>query len=616
MAQALPHELQDAFNSAQESGADASHWTSDAAVKDFKRILEMVAERKMEALALYEPTPFQEQYHACRAKECLLAKGNQTGGSVAGFIEDARAVTGQDPYKKYRERDGIVGCVGYGAGHIGKVMYRYLRQWGAFEIIADKETGLYRTYRPWPESKIIHGKAGDLERAAEARPAPPFIPDRFMAGRPSWTKKSENQFSVMRFTTGWQLYAFNSQGDYEHAQGFQADLFHIDEDTATGGWVSEAYGRLSKRRGLFRMTAMPHAKTEDVPLLLQRCEDEEQRVKDEGGQPSSVVIYAGIDDNPYLPDETKEENKRIWKTMGEAEYRRRVEGRLNTSGLRMYPSFNIRTHRAIVQLSSEEEAAEKSGRQFRHPIQKLLTESNGVPPEDWCVYVTIDPGHTITACEFLAVPNPKLGHFIVMFDEIYMPEATASRFIDALEAKVRNKRIQEYILDFHGAKIGSIVDGRRALDEYERMMQERGIESTNRGSRFLPACDKIDLREMTMREALEIRSNGQEAGYPTLLVVEDRCPNFIKEIGRFNKIVQKINGHDVILDKANRNGMCHAIEAVEGAIGNRLIYIEPPKKKDGDGRREVKKPRRLKRVASSVMMLGRNINMGARGVSE
>ena len=76
-----------------------------------EEIREIVAEqlrRKCEALRLYEPLPFQERYHASGAKEVLIQAGNQVGKSLAAFVEDARAATGQDPHGKYPKEDGIL----------------------------------------------------------------------------------------------------------------------------------------------------------------------------------------------------------------------------------------------------------------------------------------------------------------------------------------------------------------------------------------------------------------------------------------------------------------------------------------------------------------------------
>jgi len=554
-----------------ESDADKQHWFTQSARRDIVQIIEMAAELKMESLRLYEPTPIQEQYHASNVKELLFSKGNQVGGSLAGFAEDARAVTGQDPYNKYPKKNGVCVCLGYGEGHIGRVIHKYLFRFGAFEIIRDDETGEWRTYRPWPHAEMRLGRYGDLERAEEARPAPPLIPKRFMVGEPVWTKKGMHVFSMATLTTGWEIHAFNSQGVSEHAQGFQCNLWHIDEDVATEGWVAEAIGRLSKRKGLLRWTCMPHARTDDIVMMLQRAEEEAKKK-----QPRTVAIYASIDDNPFLSDETKEENKRIWRSMGEEEYERRVHGKLIIGGLRMYPGFDERLHSAIVPLSAQEEEAERAGRTYRCPVQKLLTANMGQIPDDWTLYWGIDPGHTVAAGVCAARPPETLGDFLVFCDEIYIPQCEgASVFAKEMLRHLDGHPIQEFIFDFHGGKLRSLGSSEVPVEVWEKEFSKAGIVCQARGSRMFPGCDDIALREMKVREGLLIKNKGQHQGYPTLLFMPDKVPNLINEIKGFRKKVVRIKGRDIVTDQGDRRAHTHALEACEYLVAHGCPWVKP-----------------------------------------
>ena len=74
------------------------------------------ARRESEALRLYEPLPFQDQYHACHAKRSSYT-GRQSDWKISlRFVEDARAATGQDPYGKYPKENGIMVCLGMDEG--------------------------------------------------------------------------------------------------------------------------------------------------------------------------------------------------------------------------------------------------------------------------------------------------------------------------------------------------------------------------------------------------------------------------------------------------------------------------------------------------------------------
>jgi len=607
---ATPQELKEILDDAHDD-PDKVSWTTPSAQKDLRALLQMAAEREVEALRLYEPSPFQEKYHMATAKEVLLSKGNQCGGSLCGFAEDARAATAQDPYGKYAKRNGICVCLGYGEKHIGNVIHKYLCRWGAFEIIRDDSTGKWRTFRPWEKSRSVLGKPGDLHRHEEARPAPPLIPPRFIKGKPVWTKAGAKIFSIIYLTTGWEIHAFNSQGESEHAQGFQADLWHIDEDVATDGWVAEAIGRLSKRKGLLRWTAMPHAKTEDIVLMLERAKEEEPKKK-----PRTVVIYAGIDENPYLSDETKEENKRIWRTMGDEEYVRRVEGKLIIGGLRMYPTFDKRIHDAMPELTDEEKDAEMQGQRFRMKAQKILTENNGIPPFEWTRYFIIDPGYTIAAGLFLAVPTPDLGDTVFAYDELYLPNCTPSIFARALQHKWNGDPIQEFIFDFHGGKLRSLADGRLPIEVYEEEFHNLNLRCVARGSRMAPGCADHKSRELLLRERLLIRQKGQWGGFPKLMVCMDRCPNLVNEITSFRKKVIKKAGRDIVTDEGDRRAYTHLVDCLEMGSAHHLSYVRPPKAKGKMSSADMVKAslrrfRNLYRASNSDSISG--VNLGPRG---
>ena len=80
--------------------------------QELKNLQNELRERKVEALKLYRPNPNQEEIHKCRASEVLVIGGNRSGKSLCTFVEDARAVTGQDPFDKYPKKDGVLVIIG------------------------------------------------------------------------------------------------------------------------------------------------------------------------------------------------------------------------------------------------------------------------------------------------------------------------------------------------------------------------------------------------------------------------------------------------------------------------------------------------------------------------
>lgn len=541
----------------------------------FRELVREVKDRQLEALKLYEPLPFQEAFHACVSKEAIIQKANQAGGSLANFAEVARAVTGQDPYKKY-PKTGVAVCLGYGEGHVGRVIHRYLFRWGAFRIIRDRVTQQWRTYRPWDPAVEFHGKYGDSDRESESRPSPPLIPKRFIDGKIAWSKKSENVFTYVKFTTGWELYAFNSRGEASMAQGFQVDLYDIDEDVATAGWYEEAIGRTSIRRGKIRWAALPHAKTDDIVQMITRADNE---VGQEN--PTTVCIRATMYDNPYYPEESKRHNEKTWKALGDDVYRKRALGELTLDSFRMYPTFSKDVHSAVRHITPIEQAHEDEGRISRSLVQIAITANKGMPLDDWCRYMVFDPGFTVGAVLFAAVPPPsRFGNFKVIYDECYISNCTAKLWGNAIEQKAANRHFQDFIIDAHGGRLRELGSGILPRRQYEKELEQRKIECEVRGPRFMNGSDDIEGRELALRGWLNVRasSNPLENGFPTLLIVVENCPNTCREMIGFRKLTTKIGGREVVTDKGNRKANVHTAECLEYFAAHGLPYVKPPMK--------------------------------------
>ena len=539
------------------------------------------AKRESEALRLYEPLPFQDRYHSSNAKEILLQAGNQVGKSLAAFVEDARAATGQDPYNKYPKENGIMVCLGMDEGHIGRTIHKYLFGDGAFKIIKDLDTSKWRAWKPWVES--------DWERKKEAKPAPPLIPERFIK-QFAWKKRAQHVFEICELHNGWTIYAMGSKGD--PSQGFQADLVHIDEDLERSEWYDEMIARLSMRDGKLRWSALPHSKNDALVNLAERAEDEEGLAN-----PSTQVIRATIFDNPFMPEQVKQENIKRWKAKGEDEFRKRALGELVTDSVLMYPTFSKDVHNAI---------------KFEEPrtsVQEYLANNHGIPGKDWCRYMVVDPGHSVCAVTFFAVPPPTMGDYIVCYDELYIKHCTAAKFGTMVGQKTVNDTFQAFIIDAHGGRIREIGSGLLPRQQYSKELELNKVKSIQTGSNFLSGSDDVPGREMKLRSWINIRSDGSTK----LLVVTQRCPNLCKEFNRFKK--KTVNGY--ITDEGNRRGNCHAIETLEYAAAHGLKYVKPKRKIKTiskvqhiiDGR----KKRRSHRRAQSHSHNGGTINLGPQG---
>lgn len=524
---------------------------TDYEKQEFIKVTRELANRSCEALKLYTPLPFQQRYHECRAKEALIVKANRAGASLAGFVEDARAVTGKDPFKKYPLNNGTLVCLGYGEKHIGRVIHKFLFRAGSYRIIRDLESRQWRVFRPWSVDRN-----GDEDREGEAKPAPPLIPPRFIEEDGMvWQSRGERVFSVCRLTNGWEIIALNSAGDPSQAQGFDVNLYHIDEDTAQPGWYEEAIGRTAIPKGLIRWTALPHMRNEDMLNMVQRAEDEVGLEK-----PTTVCIRATMFDNPYYPEESRQANIKAWSAQGDDVVRRRVYGEMVVDSLLVYPTFSRHAHSAEI---VEEEKAS--------PVQLALRNNQMDPPRDWCLSMVVDPGHGVCAVTFHATPPPALGDYRVVYDELYIRKCDAVMFADAVEEKVRDRQFERFIIDAHGGRLREIGSGITPQRQYEMQLLERNIKCNASKHYFINGSDDIKGREMVLREWLRM----DEHGRPKLMICVERCPNLVRELERFKKKQNRIAGMMVVSDEANRNMPSHAVETVEYAAANGLEYVAP-----------------------------------------
>lgn len=509
--------------------------------------------RERETLRLYEPLAHQELFHKSIAKEVVLQKANRAGGSLAGFVEVARAVTGQDPYNKYPKENGTAICLGYGENHIGRVIFKYLFMPGAFKIIKDAKTGKWRSFHPWD--------AEDKAREHEARASAPLIPERYIVPKSiCWEKKAGKVFSRVEFKTGWTLYAGNSAGDPSQFQGFNVDLYHIDEDLATDGWYEEALGRVAAVDGKIRWTALPHSRNNELMDLIDRAEKDA-----EGESPQAVAIKASIFDNKFLPKESVEQTVKAWKAQGEDIYRKRAMGEVVIDSIKMYPTFSRLYHGAL----STESGISK--------VRELLTKGGGEPPDDWTRYMFVDPGHTVCAAVLLATPPPDVGRQVVAYRELYIKGADAKEFGRQAKRVLGEKIFHEFRLDMHGARLRHVGTSELPLQFYIKALEENGLKCEAFGSAFGAGFDDIERRE----GALRLWLGSGEDGEPGVYIALEQCPMLCWELERFRKITVKRGGQEIPTDKGNRRLHTHAVECFEMAAAHGCPYVPVPKRSVG-----------------------------------
>jgi Terminase large subunit, T4likevirus-type, N-terminal len=489
-------------------------------------LAELVA-RKREALKLYEPSPIQEVAHQCNALIRLMLGGNRSGKTTWAATEVSRAVTGQDPWGKWPTSDGNFIIVGKDGSHIGKVMYpRLFLQRRNFLLIRDLETGMFRSWRPWD--------AIDQERKDEARPAGPLIPRRFVK-EVSWYSKKDNIPRVAKLVNGWELYFYSSEAD--PPGGFPADGAWFDEEILRGSeWTEEVMARLVDRQGRFIWSATPQNATEELFNLHVQAQEEAGSLN-----PGVQEWIIHIDQNAYMPAESREKFKERMRRRGEESYQVRVEGKFAIEGFRVYPEYGD-----------------------IHRCKRFAI------PDEWTIWVIVDPGRQVCASLFVAVPDPRCderhrGH-IYFFDELYIKNADARQFGRNMKRKLDGRMPRGYIIDKQEGRKHDTGSGRSIEEQYSRQLKRRRLQSIDTGYSFHAGPPDPAGNREAMREWL----TPDDAGHIKLVVFDDLL-NFDREMKNYHFKRQNGIPTDQPLKKHD-----HLCDCAGYAAGLDLRWKKPP----------------------------------------
>lgn len=519
-------------------------------VLEYRRLLSEQMSRQIEALRLYEPLPIQAEFHANHARVRLLRGSNRSGKTLSCAVELARAVTTKDPHGKYPDVDGRAYIVGKDEKHLGEVIYRKLFRAGAFKIIRDEHTGLWRLYHPW--------NARDRIRMKEAKKAPPLIPSRFVKAV-AWNNKAANIPQKVTLTTGWEIDFWSSLS--KPPRGSDLDLVWFDEEIIDSEWYPEMSSRLLDRAGVMFWGATPQTGSDRLFELHNRCEAEwedfERAGKPNGKEPSAREWLILLADNPHIDEQQKIEHA---KDLSDEEIEVRIHGGFAIEASKVYPEFSPRIH----------------GTQYFDI------------PHAWCRYAVIDPGRQVCAVLFAAVPPPatqiQIGETtggqpitlifdgdqdLVLYDELYIRSCDAVTFGERMAAKCIGQEFEAFIIDRHGGRISDIGSGRTVEEQYAAALESRGVKSHRTGSGFLWGSDDVQGRTESVRALLKVRRDG----HPSLKVVaiNDRLPNFKWEIERYRYKRDKTGTLDVPEDR----GRVHLMACLGYLCAYAPKYVAP-----------------------------------------
>lgn len=444
--------------------------------EELRELLSESYRRRIEGLKLYEPMPKAVRFHECRKRDRIIVGSNRSGKTTSAAVEFARAVTGQDPYNKYPKTNGKAFVFGLTGKHLGDPIYEKLFRAGAYHIIKDQVTGLWRAY---------HG-VNDAHRISERKPAPPLIPRRFVRSI-SWDKKRENIPRFITFTTGWEVHFFSALAEIPKGQAI--DLWWIDEEPGRDRLVAEMHARVVDRGGRGIWSVTPEVASMELFELHDRA-----------GDADVEEVHLHIQDNPHIPQENKEA---FFRSLTDQEREVKWEGRFLFSAFLVYPEFSKVVH--------------------------AWPNSHGWQvPSDWALFTSTDPGRQVCAVTFYAVPPPSLGRFILAYDELYIEKCDADIMGRQVGARGRGRVFEAALIDSKASRITEMGSGLNIEDQYRKALVKYGFQMRH-GVAYTWGSTDIQAGINSVHDLLRVNS----AGRPGFYVIAERCPNLVREMERY-----------------------------------------------------------------------------------
>jgi hypothetical protein len=520
-----------------------------------------------DGLEMFRAMPQQLDVIQSDARELLVAGSNRAGKSLilaARFAAIARDKVIYDadgnefnPRLKHQQgRPLLMWVVAQNWDKVGDTIFRLLFRPGAYKIIRDLDTCIFRAFDP----------VRDADRdPREVQNSFPLIPMSQVAGGLkgiSWEKQKDKQFKRLELLNGTVIRAFASTG--EVATGDPVDEIWIDEKFAISSHYPEWQARLIDNDGRITLSTINYA---DPSLyeIRQRADEQAQDVSDGIRTKQNVrCISLYMRDNPFLSDESK---KTFSESLSEEERQLRVEGMPIIGSLRIYQDFLRSIHCAIYAHTHQDDE-----------ISKILRDRNGQPPADWTREFVLDPGTLRPYVLFGAVPPQKLWAdglpYFVVYDEIYEPRLTASQFASKVKAKLGEFHLHRMIIDAHAGRQTHYGRGESAQEHYQKALQDIGVVCHKTGlAQFIPGDPNFESRAKCVERALMLR----KCGFPQLRIVIDRCPALVRQLeGNLFQTIKAVTGEELPTKKPARQ-KDDAREGLEYWLSRNPTWVEPPK---------------------------------------
>lgn len=494
-----------------------------------------VARNRLDALELFRPTSYQEPVVLSEASEIGVFGGTRSGKSVivaammAAYLRN-KPITFADGSKHqvreeaWKNRPTVLWLVGLQLNHIGQTLHRLLCRAGAFEIVRDPQTGLWRAWQP---GRI---PGDDLIPPDQRKPAPPFLPPSCIV-KETWENKAEYKFTSLETTDGSMVYGFASSGDVK--RGDPVNRIWVDEEIKFSDHYAEWMSRLSDRKGRILWTSWPDIKTPALLRLYNRAIEQEEEFARGHRTKLDVQRFRFIgSESPFID---KDEIRKRAEGWTETERRARDFGEFVVDTIQTYPEFNRQVH--VVSFGES------------NPLNDRITEAmaklNWNVPADWTVDLILDPGTRRPALLWGAVPPPEFWDgdqpSYVVFRELAVPRINAYEMAQRAMAADPGRRYSRFIIDRKGGDQTPMGFAWSVHTQYAKEFERVGLRCQMTGSMFMPGDHVWVTRSMKLRRWFVV---SPLTGRAPLRIVSHACPELIRQLEGNVRAVSKEDVQD------------------------------------------------------------------------
>lgn len=419
-------------------------------------MLRSYAERMTDALAMYRPVSQAAQdFHSSRSYCRLVSAGNQAGKTLCTAVEVSRIARGMDPFKKRGDRDLRILVCGLDEMHIASVIWKKMWFPGAFSVVKDEITGLWRAVRADPNDPTEIDPI-DRDREKDWMPSPPLLPPSCLKAV-AWNRKNMSIPKTATLTNGTEIMFYSSKGSPR--QGIDVDLFWCDEELMNKAWITESQARLLRRAGIMIASYTPQASTPEYFDLHRKAAE---------GKGGIEEFSLSLEANPYIPRAAK---KQLYDALKHDpdELAVRYYGKYAIKGRQCYPEFAKGMHCVDD-----------------FPI-----------PDDWMKVVAIDPGARFQTCVYMAIdPECEKAH---VYDETHMEGGNARLLAEEIKNKLGDTKAEVFIIDYRGGIQRPMGYSNTVADHYQTEFENIGLESRLSGSGFVYGSDNVSGREHSLK---------------------------------------------------------------------------------------------------------------------